>query len=53
MAARKATKARGKHSPKEPKRRETREFMRSLRGSLKGTPSILNKLLEERRREGR
>ncbi|MGH8567917.1 MAG: AbrB/MazE/SpoVT family DNA-binding domain-containing protein [Gammaproteobacteria bacterium] len=31
----------------------TREFIRKLRGSLKGTPSILDKLLKERRREGR
>ena len=29
----------------------TREFIHSLRGSLKGTPSLLNKLLEERRRD--
>jgi AbrB family looped-hinge helix DNA binding protein len=29
----------------------TREFIRSLRGSLKGEPSALATLLEERRRE--
>jgi AbrB family looped-hinge helix DNA binding protein len=29
----------------------TREFIRSLRGSLKGDPSALKVLLEERRRE--
>ena len=29
----------------------TREFIRSLRGSLKGEPSVLDYLLEERQRE--
>lgn len=29
----------------------TREFIRSLQGSLKGEPSLLDFLLEERRRE--
>jgi len=29
----------------------TREFIRSLRGSLKGEPSALDLLLEERKRE--
>lgn len=29
----------------------TREFIRSLRGSLKGKPSVLNLLMQERKRE--
>lgn len=29
-----------------------REFIRGLRGSLKGEPSVLKLLLEERKREG-
>jgi len=29
----------------------TREFVRSLRGSLKGKPSLLDLLLEDRKRE--
>jgi AbrB family looped-hinge helix DNA binding protein len=29
----------------------TREFIRGLRGSLKGSPSVLEHLIEERKRE--